>query len=123
MTKKSKNTPIENSIDSMPASVETDKNPQIDKKDTTKPRHFRKTAQETIGENYKTIVEELAKAASKGSVQHTRLLFDLGDVKEEVRASAKTKRRRKAPSLSKMLMDEVMKRRKEQSANKDAEAK
>jgi hypothetical protein len=59
----------------------------------------------------------MAKQAAEGSVQHTRLLFDLGGVKEEVRASSNG-RRRKAPSLGAILLKEVkeLKRRKELEA-------
>ena len=61
---------------------------------SVKPRHFRKKAQEEIGKSYAAIVQKLADEAAKGSVQHTKLLFDLGGVKEEVEASATGRRRR-----------------------------
>jgi hypothetical protein len=86
-------------------------------KKSTIPRNFRKTAQQEIGKKYTKIVRTLAKQAAEGSVQHTRLLFDLGGVKEEVRASSNG-RRRKAPSLGAILLKEVkeLKRRKELEA-------
>ena len=84
----------------------------------TKPRHFRKRAQEEIGKNYPSIVRRLAEEATQGSVMHTKLLFDLGGVKEEVRDAGKGKRPRRPPSLGKILPDEVaaMKREKERAA-------
>lgn len=93
-------------------------------KKSTKPSNFRKTAQEEIGKKYTKIVRTLAKQAAEGSVQHTRLLFDLGGVKEEVRASA-TGKRRKPPSLGAILVKEVreLKRRKELEAQGGSETK
>lgn len=91
----------------------------------TKPSHFRKRAQEEIGKHYPSIVRTLAENATKGSVLHTKLLFDLGGVKEEVRDAAKAKRPRRPPSLGKILLAEVeaMKREKEtvaaQGGNKE----
>jgi hypothetical protein len=81
-----------------------------------KPRNFRNTAQKEIGKKYTKIVQKLADEAVNGSVQHTKLLFDLGGVKEEVQASSS--RRRRPPSLGKILLDEVkaMKRQREQNA-------
>lgn len=64
----------------------------------TKPRHFRKRAQEEIGKNYPSIVRRLAEEATQGSVLHTKLLFDLGGVKEEVREPAKENDRGDRPA-------------------------
>jgi hypothetical protein len=87
------------------------------RKQRTKPKHFRKTVQDAIGENYIDIVETLASKAVQGSVQHTKLLFDLGGVDDEVQAAA-TPRRRRPPSLGRILLAEVeaMKRNKEKEA-------
>ncbi|HMD20957.1 MAG TPA: hypothetical protein VKH40_11570 [Alloacidobacterium sp.] len=81
---------------------------------SVKPRHFRKKAQEEIGKSYTAIVKTLANKAARGSVQHTKLLFDLGGVKEEVQASA-TGRRRRPRSLGEILLKEAeaLKRNKE----------
>ncbi len=83
------------------------------KKRPTKPKHFRKTAQEEIGKEYTNIVQTLAKNAAEGSVPHTKLLFDLGGVKEEVRASASTRRRRPR-SLGQILLKEAEKLKRNQ---------
>ncbi|WP_158752279.1 hypothetical protein [Acidobacterium sp. S8] len=118
MTEKTDNSNKAEAIDhATPATMEAEKNPEPRKRRATKPRHFRKTAQTAIGEKYEAIVEKLADHASQGSVQHTKLLFDLGGVKEEVRASASPKRRRNAPSLGKMLLAAVEQRNKEKAAN------
>jgi hypothetical protein len=100
---------------SNPEHIEADKDPSTDKKKSTKPRHFRKTAQAAIGQNYELIVAKFAEEARNGSVQHTKLLFDLGGVKEEV--SAASSKRRKAPSLGKLLLAEAkaMRRNKDKS--------
>jgi hypothetical protein len=84
------------------------------KKQPTKLKHVRKTAQEEIGKRYTHILQTLAKEAAKGSVQHTKLLFDLGGVNEEVQASA-TARKRRPRSLGEILLKEAeaIKRRKE----------
>jgi uncharacterized membrane-anchored protein YhcB (DUF1043 family) len=76
-----------------------------DEQTPTKPKHFKKTAQDQIQKSYKKIVETLAEEAQKGSVRHTKMLFDLGGVKEEVEA-IKSKRK-KSPSLGKLLLQEV----------------
>jgi len=96
--------------------TESKKDEKADLKESTKPRHFRKKAQEEIGKNYKEIVAKLATEATRGSVQHTKLLFDLGGVKEQVKASYP--KRRRPPSLGQILLKEAeaMKRRKEKSA-------
>jgi hypothetical protein len=87
----------------------------------TKPKHFKKTAQDQIQRSYKKIVATLAKEAQKGSVRHTKMLFDLGGVKEEVDA-AKPKRK-KEPSLGRLLLKEVetMKRSQTKLPNDDNE--
>ena len=93
--------------------VEPEENKIAGKIKPTKPRHFRKKAQEEIGKKYEGIVEKLAEKATQGSVQHTKLLFELGGVKEQVQASSQRKRR--APSLGEILLKEAeaMKRDKE----------
>jgi hypothetical protein len=92
---------------------------EADNDKTTKPKQFKKAAQDEIGKTYKQIVRALANEAVGGSVQHTKLLFDLGGVKEEVRAVST--RRRKSPSLGKLLLDEAaaLKRGKEQQRKGD----
>lgn len=82
-----------------------------------KPRQFRKKAQEEIGKSYTAIIQALANEAASGSVPHTKLLFDLGGVKEEVQASA-TGRRRRPPSLGEILLKEA----EELKKNKEIEA-
>jgi hypothetical protein len=81
----------------------------------TKPRHFRKKAQEEIGKKYGGIVEKLAEKATEGSVQHTKLLFELGGVREQVEVSSP--KRRRSPSLGKFLLKEAeaLKRSREKS--------
>src|ERR1700722_10810041 len=77
---------------------------QAGEEKSTKPKQFRKAAQEEIGKTYKKIVQTLATEAIGGSVPHTKLLFDLGGVKDEVRAAGSSKRRR-PPSLGKILLE------------------
>jgi hypothetical protein len=88
-----------------------------------KPKHYRKVAREEIEKTYKTIVATLAEEATKGSVRHTKLLFDLGGVQEEVQSTAS--RRRRPPSLGRLLLKEAeaMRREKEQAASDSNEAK
>jgi hypothetical protein len=92
---------------------------QSAKETLIKPKHFKKTAQSQIEKSYQKIVETLADEAQKGSVRHTKLLFDLGGVQKEVDAVA-TKRGR-GPSLGKLLLKEVemMKRDKSKSPKSD----
>ncbi|HVW77844.1 MAG TPA: hypothetical protein VHB45_09530 [Alloacidobacterium sp.] len=66
-----------------------------------------------------SIVKKLAKEASQGSVQHTKLLFDLGDVKGEIKAASSQRRKKKEPSLGKLLLQEAEKYRREQELKKD----
>jgi hypothetical protein len=93
--------------------IKSEENKMADTTKPTKPRHFRKKAQEEIGRKYEGIVEKLAEKATQGSVQHTKLLFELGGVKEQVQASSQRKRR--ALSLGEILLKEAeaMKRDKE----------
>jgi len=88
----------------------------------TKPKHYRKTAQEVIEQQYRQIVTTLATEATKGSVRHTKLLFDLGGVQEEVQSASP--RRRKSPSLGRLLLKEAedLKRNKQKSAVNNGEA-
>ena len=89
--------------DSATPEIKDDK--QLANETPTKPKHFKKTAQDQIEKSYKKIVATLADEAQKGSVRHTKLLFDLGGVQKEVEAIA-TKRGR-GPSLGKLLLKEV----------------
>jgi hypothetical protein len=93
--------------------TEQAESPSTSDKPAIKPKHFKRTAQEQITKSYKTIVETFAKEAEGGSVQHTKILFDLGDVKKEV-AAASSKRRSK-PSLGKLLIEEVKTMKREKS--------
>ena len=107
--------------DSSSEQIKADKSPQTDKKKPIKPKQFKKAAQEAIGEKYQTIVNAFAEKASKGSVQHTKLLFDLGGVKEEVRAVSS--KRYRTPSLGKLLLEEAksMKCKKDEFATGSSE--
>lgn len=102
-----------NEAEATPASTEAEKDKQEPRQQAVKAKHFRKKAQEEIGKNFHSIVKKLAKKAAGGSVPHTRLLFDLGGVKEEVSAAAPKKRQRRPPSLGKLLLDEVAKKKRE----------
>lgn len=86
-----------------PADIEKDAS--AEKVNRVKPRNYKKTALEKISKSYNDIVDKLAEKAAEGSVRHTELLFDLGGVKEEVKASHT--RTRKEPSLGKMLLEEI----------------
>lgn len=104
------------------APVETDSGAEETEQEPVKPQHFRKQAQKEIGKKYQKIVQELAKKAAGGSVPHTKLLFDLGAVKEEVRAATPGKRRRRPSSLGKLLLDEVAKMKREKEKEQAAQA-
>lgn len=106
-----------------PEAVEQDTNATPDEGVRIKPKHYRKAAREEIEKSYKTIVVTLAKEATKGSLRHTKLLFDLGGVQEEVQSTSS--RRRKPPSLGRLLLKEAeaMRREKEQAASDSNEAK
>ena len=95
--------------------VEPEQTKKADPGKPTKPRNFRKKAQEEIGKKYEGIVEKLAEKATEGSVQHTKLLFELGGVREQVQVSSP--KRRRSPSLGKLLLKEAeaLKRSKEKA--------
>ena len=103
----------------LPEQREPDKDTKAEEVEVevVKPRHYRKAAREEIEKTYKTIVAKLATEATNGSVRHTKLLFDLGGVQEE--AEATSSKRRKSPSLGKILLKEAeaMKKAEEKSAN------
>jgi hypothetical protein len=96
-----------------PIQVKPEQTKNADQGKPTKPRHFRKKAQEEIGKKYGGIVEKLAEKATEGSVQHTKLLFELGGVREQVSSP----KRRRSPSLGKLLLKEAeaLKRSKEKT--------
>src|SRR5215475_4741608 len=86
----------------LPEQREPDKDTKAEEVEVVKPRHYRKAAREEIEKTYKTIVAKLATEATNGSVRHTKLLFDLGGVQEE--AEATSSKRRRSPSLGKILL-------------------
>lgn len=104
-----------------PVQNEPTKHKKADDEKPTKPRQFRKKAQEEIGKKYGGIVEKLAEMATGGSVQHTKLLFELGGVKEQVQALSQ--KRRKPPSLGEILLKEAeaMKRGKTKAVEDSSE--
>lgn len=72
-------------------------------------RNYRKFTKEKIAESFPEIVGGLVSRAKKGQLGHTRLLFDLGGVKDDLKRGAS---RRREPSLGKLLLEEVEKCRK-----------
>lgn len=71
--------------------------------------NYRKFTKQKIAESFPEIVGGLVSRAKKGQLGHTRLLFDLGGVKDDLKRGAS---RRREPSLGKLLLEEVEKRRK-----------
>jgi phage-related minor tail protein len=102
--------------------LDSEKKEETTQEKPTKRRYFKKTAQEQIEQSYKSIVNKLAEEAEKGSVRHTKMLFDLGGVQEK--AESAKRKRKKAPSLGKLLMDEVeaMKRSQQEKQPNDGES-
>ena len=82
-----------------------------------KARNFRKTAQVEIERSYQKILGKLTEEAASGSLQHTKLLFDLGGVKEEV-AEASKRKKKASPSLGKILIKEAERMRKQMHEQK-----
>lgn len=89
--------------------------PEVDQKEKPAPRvkarQFRKTAKNEIEKNYQKIVEKLSEKASDGSIQHTKLLFGLGGIEEKAEKTAP--RRRRGPSLGKLLLEGAERARRE----------
>jgi hypothetical protein len=108
--------------DSTSQSAEPTTNGKASHRKPTKPKQYRKTAQEVIGKQYRGIVAKLATEAKKGSITHAKLLFDLGGVQEEVKATS-TRRRRRPPSLGELLLKDLeeLKRNQETSTESDSE--
>jgi hypothetical protein len=108
--------------DSMPEVADPKASGKASHRKPTKPKQYRKTAQEVIGKQYRGIVAKLATEAKKGSITHAKLLFDLGGVQEEVKATS-PRRRRRPPSLGELLLKDVeeLNRNKEVTTDSDNE--
>jgi hypothetical protein len=79
-------------------------------------KNFRKEAKSTVEDSYKTILKSLTEKACVGSLQHTKMLFDLGGVKEELEEAAKE--RKLGPSLGRLLLKEAAKFRQKKEFKK-----
>ena len=90
---------------------------EIIRKRTTA-KQFRKKAKRQIEENYEAILDSLVGKSIDGSIQHARLLFDLGGVKEELEESSKE--RKLGPSLGRLLLKDAAEFRKRKEAEKAA---
>jgi len=77
-----------------------------------KARHFRKKAKEEIEKNYAGIVKKLGEEARSGSIAHAKVLFELGDMDHEIESTRPKKRR--GPSLAKLLIQEAQRAKREQ---------
>jgi hypothetical protein len=112
MPTKKRTTRKQQAEETQPDSI-TQSNERADEEAPVKRKHFKKTAQDQLEQSYKEIVTTLAKEAKKGSVRHTKMLLDLGGVKQEVEA-VKSKKKR-GPSLGKLLLKEVEEMKREAS--------
>jgi hypothetical protein len=83
-----------------------------------KAKHFRKAAKNKVESHYEIILESLAEKACAGSIQHARMLFDLGGVKDELDEASKE--RRLGPSLGRLLLKEAAAFRKRREAERAA---
>jgi hypothetical protein len=71
-------------------------------------RTFRDQAKKEIFGAFPQIVHTLIEQAKGGSVNHTKLLFDLGGVKEQAKAGSKRKGKAAvSPSLADLLLQEL----------------
>jgi hypothetical protein len=84
----------------------------------TTAKQFRKKAKTRIEENYEAILDSLVGRSIDGSIQHTKLLFDLGGVKEELEESSKE--RKLGPSLGRLLLKDAAEFRKRKETEKAA---
>jgi hypothetical protein len=81
-----------------------------------KAKYFRKEAKSRVEDSYRTILTSLTEKACGGSLQHTKMLFDLGGVKEELEEAAKE--RKLGPSLGRLLLKEAANFRRKKEAEK-----
>jgi hypothetical protein len=86
--------------------------------DTAKPvRNYRRHTKKLISESFSDIMKNMAKDSIAGSLAHTKYLFDIGGVKEDIQRKAGGKGE---PSLAELLLAEVRKQgSKELSRNAD----
>lgn len=66
--------------------------------------NFKRHAKNEISGAFPEIVHTLIEEAKSGSLNHTRLLFDLGGVKDQVKEELKQKDKTLPPSFADMLM-------------------
>jgi hypothetical protein len=73
-----------------------------------KVQNFRRHAKQEISGAFPEIVHELIDRAKAGSLDHTKLLFDIGGVKDQVKEEAKHKERvANSASLADLLLHEL----------------
>ncbi|HEY0760275.1 MAG TPA: hypothetical protein VGD59_13570 [Acidisarcina sp.] len=72
--------------------------------------YFRNHAEEQTSEAFPDIVKKLVDKARDGSINHTRLLFDVAGISEASKAGSKGKSRSRSASLAKMILDAERKR-------------
>jgi hypothetical protein len=80
---------------------------------TKRVKNYKRHAKREISVAFPTIVKTLVEQAKKGSLTHTKFLFDIGGVKDKPLSQEK---REREPSLSEMLLEEVAKRHDESAA-------
>ncbi len=70
-------------------------------------RNYRRHAKGVIAENFVTIMTTMAEKSNEGSLSHTKYLFEIGGVKEDIQRQGQGK---PEPSLAELLLAEVKKR-------------
>jgi hypothetical protein len=100
--------PADKSIDGVtPKSLPS--NPRKHKKPV---RNYQRHTKTLIAQGFSEIMEAMAQRSIEGSLAHTKFLFEIGGVKEDIERKSKDKRE---PSLATLLLAEVRRRNKAQA--------
>jgi hypothetical protein len=80
---------------------------------------YQSHAKKVVSENFAHIVQTMAEKSAKGSLSHTKYLFEIGGVKEEIQRQGQGE---DEPSLADLLLAEIRKRQTaEETAAEDAD--
>jgi hypothetical protein len=82
-------------------------------------RNFRSYAKRRVSEDFPKIVDAMSKKSIEGSLAHTKYLFEIGGVKEEIESQTGDKHE---PSLSELLIGEIKRRQTERACEEVPEA-
>ncbi|AXC13595.1 hypothetical protein ACPOL_4320 [Acidisarcina polymorpha] len=95
--------------------------PALDEGEKEKPvRNYRRHTKGVISGRFAKIMVRMAEASEKGSLPHTKYLFDIGGVKEDIH---RQKRGKAEPSLADLLLAEIRKQHADEASKSGGDIK